>query len=115
MSDPVANFSFESYEGDVESDIPLYAKGRFDHVIASYIRDVEATGGVPRKIPAIKVLREQTGLGLKAAKDAVENFGARNGYPTLKQMEPASVFFILLTTAVVVALAGLALALASMR
>jgi hypothetical protein len=109
MLDPMTDT--DSPHDAEERDLPGPEKGRFDSLILAYIHEVEATGGVPRKIPVIKYVRDQTGLGLKAAKDVVENYGARNGYPTLTRMEPGSLFFLLLTVAVVVALAGLALAL----
>ena len=42
--------------------------------------EVKALAGVPgQKIAAIKLLREQTGLGLKEAKDAVEAYMAGRG------------------------------------
>jgi hypothetical protein len=39
---------------------------------------------VRRKIDAIKIYREQTGTGLKDAKDAVEAIGAKRGIPEPK-------------------------------
>jgi hypothetical protein len=62
--------------------------GHFDDVIAAAAADAKARGERPGKIPVIKVLREKTGLDLKAAKDAVEEYGRRNGVEELAR--PAS-------------------------
>jgi hypothetical protein len=62
--------------------------GHFDDVIATAVADAKARGERPGKIPVIKVLREKTGVDLKAAKDAVEEYGRRNGVSELAR--PAS-------------------------
>ena len=45
-----------------------------------------------RKLDAIKILRERTGLGLKAAKDIVDSVWESNGYATYKSAKKAGCY-----------------------
>lgn len=56
---------------------------RFDEILTAAVREAEARGDTPGKIAMIKLLREQTGIGLRDAKMAVENYGSRNGVESL--------------------------------
>ena len=62
----------------IEQGRPLQRLREFDGGF-----EVELTGLLQdgRKIEAIKRFREQTGVGLKEAKDAVERLAASTGYP----------------------------------
>ncbi len=59
------------------------APGFYDTLIAEYVSEAGAAGQPLGKIAAIKSLRQKSGLGLKAAKDAVEAYGRRNGIEAL--------------------------------
>ena len=50
----------------------------YDDILAAAQRQAQARGESPNKIAMIKVLRQRTGLDLKFAKDAVEDYGRRH-------------------------------------
>jgi len=57
----------------------------YDELLTSEIKSAREAGRPVAKIPLIKALRESKGLGLKEAKDIVENYGVRYGIPELTQ------------------------------
>jgi hypothetical protein len=79
----------------------------YDPVMADYLRDAESRGQAPGKIPAIKTLREKTGLALRPAKDVVEDYGRRHGVPSLVPTEVKLGYQQLAVAAILVAIAAL--------
>jgi hypothetical protein len=57
--------------------------GPYDALLLTELRAFEAEGKPAGKIQMIKALRTQTGIGLREAKFAVENFGVRYGIESL--------------------------------
>jgi hypothetical protein len=79
----------------------------YDPVIADYLREAESRGQAPGKIPAIKTLREKTGLALRPAKDVVEDYGRRHAVPSLVSSGGNSGAQFLALAAILLAIAAL--------
>jgi len=62
----------------IEMGRPLSLPAQVDESFQREITELLQNG---RKIEAINRLREETGAGLKEAKDAIEQFGAKHGLP----------------------------------
>ena len=58
-----------------------YLIGEVDRTTLQYLDSCKLVGQSPSKIMAIKKVREVTGIDLKLAKDLVETFPERNGFP----------------------------------
>lgn len=84
---------------------------QFDDVIAEVVAGLESAGEPVGKIAAIKGLRERTGIGLKAAKDAVEEYGRRRQVDSLVKPEVNGSGCLLALALLVFAALGVALIL----
>jgi ribosomal protein L7/L12 len=72
----------------------------------SFRRQLVALLGAGRKIEAIKLYRERTGVGLKQAKDAVERLGAEHGLPDRRAMGCLGMMVLLFLVSVGATLLG---------
>lgn len=80
-----------------ERGLPIGLPGQLDERFERELSELLQAG---KKIEAIKRFREQTGTGLKQAKDAVEHFAARRGIASPRGSGCLNV--LLLTAAVIV-------------
>src|SRR4051794_10775374 len=69
---------------------PTIASGRRGPVVddAALWHEIDAELRASRKIHAIKLLRERTGLGLREAKDAVDEFARTGRRPGIETRKP---------------------------
>lgn len=80
-----------------------------DEAIAAAVAELQASGQPLGKIAVIKGLRARTSLGLKAAKDAVEDYGRRHGIESLVKADTSGVGCIFVLAALGLVALGIAL------
>ena len=78
----------------------------FEDILAAAQREAQARGESPNKIDMIKVLRQRTGLKLKAAKDVVEDYGRRQAIEWATTWTGVSILVLAVVAAIAV-VAGL--------